>query len=132
MRSAEIATPDDTARFLAGLPPSPDSPLAALTKDPNWQQHASVSMRCSDRRTGITSRKVRAFAKARLSPTHDTLLYMFSGPDALHALALFPNAITYVLAGLEPPGNIPPLTGLSRATVSTDAARPRESHSAIC
>ena len=29
-RSAETATPDDTARFLAGLPPAPGSPLAAL------------------------------------------------------------------------------------------------------
>jgi len=45
------------------------------------------------------------------------MLYMFSGPDALHALALFPNATTYVMAGLEPAGNIPPLTGLSHATL---------------
>ena len=37
-RSPEAA--DDTARFLAGLPPSPNSPLAALTKDPAWLSHA--------------------------------------------------------------------------------------------
>ncbi len=117
VRSAEIAMPDDTARFLAGLPPSPDSPLAALTKDPAWQQHASRfnTMFGEEDRSHLSH--VRAFAKERLSPTHDTLLYMFSGPDALHALALFPNASTYVMAGLEPPGNIPALTGLSRATV---------------
>jgi hypothetical protein len=35
-RSAEMATPDDTARFLAGLPPAADSPLASLTKNPSW------------------------------------------------------------------------------------------------
>ena len=39
-RSSEAATADDTARFLAGLPPSSNSPLAAYTKDPAWQQHA--------------------------------------------------------------------------------------------
>jgi hypothetical protein len=113
-RSAEIATPDDTARFLAGLPPSPDSPLAPLTR----QQHANHFNAIFGQEDREHLAKVRAFSKARLSPTHDTLLYMFSGPDALHALALFPSASTYVLAGLEPAGNIPPLNGLSRATVS--------------
>ena len=38
-RAAEV-TSDDTARFLAGMQPSPDSPLVALTKDPGWQHHA--------------------------------------------------------------------------------------------
>ena len=31
---------DDTARFLAGMQPSADSPLLPLTKDPGWQRHA--------------------------------------------------------------------------------------------
>jgi hypothetical protein len=34
------ATADDTARFLAGLQPSPNSSLAALIKDPAWISHA--------------------------------------------------------------------------------------------
>src|SRR5579863_5835369 len=37
---AENATPNDTARFLAGLPPAPSSPLAALAAHPGWQRHA--------------------------------------------------------------------------------------------
>jgi hypothetical protein len=117
-RSAEIANPDDTARFLAGLPLSPDSPLAGLAKDPEWQQHASRFNVLFGQEDREHLGKVRSFAKARLTPTHDTLLYLFSGPDALHALALFPNASTYVMAGLEPPGNIPALTGLNHATVA--------------
>ena len=40
IRSFEAATADDTARFLAGLPLSSNSPLAAFIKDPAWQQHA--------------------------------------------------------------------------------------------
>jgi hypothetical protein len=116
VRSAEIANPNDTARFLAGLPPSPDSPLAALTKDPTWQSYA----RRFDQIFGQEDRghlgKVRAFAKSRLTTPHDTVFYFFSGPDALHAVALFPTASTYVMAGLEPPGNIPPLNSLPRGT----------------
>ena len=41
------------------------------------------------------------------------MLYMFSGPDFLYATSFFPNASTYVLAGLEPVGAIPDLTRLS-------------------
>src|SRR5207248_255090 len=37
---AQTASADDTAKFLAGMMPSADSPLAPLTKDPAWQRHA--------------------------------------------------------------------------------------------
>ena len=37
---------------------------------------------------------------------------MFSGPDFLYANAFYPNAKTYVLAGLEPVGTVPDLTTL--------------------
>src|ERR1043166_6546540 len=33
--------PNDTARFLAGMPLSSHSPLAALTDDPAWQEHSA-------------------------------------------------------------------------------------------
>jgi hypothetical protein len=39
-RSIEAVTADDTARFLAGLQPSSNSPLAVLTNDPAWLSHA--------------------------------------------------------------------------------------------
>ena len=38
--SAEAVTADDTARFLAGMQPSANSPLVPLTRDPAWQRHA--------------------------------------------------------------------------------------------
>jgi hypothetical protein len=40
------------------------------------------------------------------------MFYMFSGPDFLYANAFYPNAKTYVLAGLEPVGTVPDLTTL--------------------
>src|SRR5271154_1470563 len=112
-RSAETATADDTARFLAGLPPSANSPLAPLTKDPAWQQHARYFDSIFAREESAKLAKVRAFSKEYLTDKHDTMLYMFSGPDFLYATSFFPNASTYVLAGLEPVGAVPDLTSPS-------------------
>ncbi len=112
-RSGETPTADDTARYLAGLPPAPDSPLAALSRDPFWQQHARYFDSIFAREDSNTLAKVRAFSREQLTDKHDAMLYMFSGPDFLYATSFFPTASTYVLAGLEPVGDIPQLTSLS-------------------
>jgi hypothetical protein len=117
-RGAEVATPNDTARFLAGLPPAANSPLAALARETGWQDHANRfnAMFGQEDKTHLS--EIRTFAKAHLAKPHDTMVYMFSGPDALHALAFYPDASTYVLSGLEPVGDVPQLTSLPHATVS--------------
>jgi hypothetical protein len=115
-RSPEAA--DDTARFLAGLPPSPNSPLAAFTKDPAWLSHARYFDSIFAREESTQLSKVREFSKKYLTDKHDTMLYMFSGPDFLYATSFFPNASTYVLAGLEPVGEIPDLTSLGPWTIN--------------
>jgi len=115
--SAETSTPQDTARFLAGLPPAPDSPLAALTKSRSWEEHARAFNSIFDQEDKATLSKVRAFSEAHLTDKHDTVLYMFSGPDFLYAISFFPHASTYVMAGLEPVGNVPQLTSLPRGSV---------------
>jgi hypothetical protein len=117
-RGAEVATPNDTARFLAGLPPAADSPLAALAKEASWQEHANRFNLMFGQEDKTHLSKIGEFAKAHLPMPHDAMLYMFSGPDALHALAFFPDASTYVLSGLEPVGDVPQLTSLPRGTVA--------------
>jgi hypothetical protein len=116
-RSAEAVTPDDTARFLAGLSPSAGSPLAALTNDGLWREHARYFDSIFEREDTKLS-KIRAFSQSQLTDKHDTMLYMFSGPDFLYATNFFPGASTYVLAGLEPAGDIPQLTSLSRPAIA--------------
>ena len=116
-RSDETATADDTARFLAGLPPAPDSPLAELAKGPLWQRHAHYFDAIFAREDSANLSKIRAFSQERLTDKHETMLYMFSGPDFLYAASFFPTASTYVLSGLEPVGEIPQLTALSHPTV---------------
>jgi hypothetical protein len=124
--SAEIATPDDTARFLAGLSPSPDSPLVALTKDASWQQHANYFNSIFGQQERNHLAKVRAFSKARLGTTHDTMLYMFSGPTPCTP-RVFPERIQLRDERPEPAGDIPPLTSLPRGTVQRrcEISRPR-------
>jgi len=110
---SETATADDTARFLAGLRPSPSSPLTTLTKDPAWISHARYFDSIFAREENADLSKIRAFSEKYLTTKHDTMLYMFSGPDFLYATSFFPTASTYVLAGLEPVGRIPDLANLS-------------------
>lgn len=117
VRSAETASADDTARFLAGLPVASQSPLAPLTKTSSWQQYARRFDSMFAKEDRETLSKVRAFSQAQLTAPHDSMLYMFSGPDFLYATSFFPKASTYVLSGLEPIGNIPQLTQLMRSSV---------------
>ncbi len=113
-QGAEVA---DTVRVIAGLPPSAGSPLEPLTRDESWKQHA----RFFDRAFGEFDRtqlsKVRAWSKTYLRVNRPSMFYMFSGPDFLYADAFFPDATTYVLAGLEPPGQIPDLLKMPRGSL---------------
>src|ERR1700691_4784986 len=118
-RSAETSTPDDTARFLAGLPPAADSPLASLAKSPAWEEHARDFDSIFGQVDKTRLSKVRAFSRERLTDKQRTMLYMFGGPDFLYAVSFFPSATTYVLAGLEPVGQVPQLTALTRPTVDS-------------
>jgi len=108
---------DDTVRFIAGMQPSAGSPLAALTNDESWRAHA----RFFDRAFGELDRsqlsKARAWAKTNLRVKRPTMYYMFSGPDFLYADAFFPEATTYVLAALEPVGQIPDLSRIPRGSL---------------
>jgi hypothetical protein len=114
--AAEV-TPNDTARFLAGMMPSAGSPLVALTNDPVWQRHAKFFERAFTELDQRQISKVRAWSEANVAAPKPTMFYMFSGPDFLYANAFYPKATTYVLSALEPPGSVPDLTKLSRGGV---------------
>jgi hypothetical protein len=115
--AAGTSSADDTAKFLAGLPPASDSPLAALANGPAWEEHARFFNSIFAKEDSNTLSKVRDFSQQQLTEQHGAMLYMFSGPDFLYATSFFPHATTYVLSGLEPVGDIPQLTALSRGAV---------------
>ena len=87
---AQGASPDDVARFLAGMQPSAGSPLAALTRNPGWQRHAKWFDSNWDTLEKRQLSKVRAWSERHLKDRQNTLYYMFSGPDFLYANAFFP------------------------------------------
>jgi hypothetical protein len=119
-RAADTVTATDTARFLAGMMPSADSPLIPLTADPAWQRHARFFDTAFAQLEQRQISKVRAWAGENLAAPKPTMFYMFSGPDFLYADAFYSKASTYVLSALEPPGAVPDLTTLSRGGI--DAA----------
>ena len=111
-----VAKANDVARFLAGLEPAADSPLAPLTRDPAWQSHAQALNAAWSRLEKERLSKIRTWSAANLTEPQPTVLYMFSGPDFLYVDAFFPDRTTYVLSGLEPIGDIPAIDpGLRRS-----------------
>jgi hypothetical protein len=116
-RAADTVTADDTARFLAGMPPSANSPLTPLTKDPGWQRHARFFDTAFGQLEQRQVLKIRAWADANLAAPRPTVFYMFSGPDFLYADAFYSKATTYVLSALEPVGSVPDLTRLPRGGI---------------
>lgn len=110
--TADAAAPgasmlNDVARFLAGLPPPPESPLAPLAAERQWQRYARSLDDAFKRVETHQLAKIRIWSARNLPKTRSTLLYFFSGPDFLYANAFFPKVETYVLAGLEPVGTPP-------------------------
>src|SRR3954462_3386639 len=77
VRAADVS-PNDVARFIAGMPPAADSPLAPLTKDKAWQDHAKT-FDTSFASAEQNIPRVRAWSKANLTTARPTLFYMFSG-----------------------------------------------------
>jgi hypothetical protein len=97
---------NDVARYLAGLELPAESPAQVFTQEPAWGTHVEQFGASWARLEKNQLEPVRAWASANLGPPSPTLLYMFSGPDYLYAHNFFPEARTYVLAGLEPPGRL--------------------------
>jgi hypothetical protein len=116
-RAADTASANDTARFLAGMAPSADSPLLPLTKDPAWQHHARFFDAAFGKLEQHQVSKIRDWATANLAAPRSTMFYMFSGPDFLYADAFYSKATTYVLSALEPVGSVPDLMKLPRGGI---------------
>src|SRR5205823_7381245 len=63
--------------------------------------------------------------------SNDTVFYMFSGPDFLYSSIFFPLSSNYVLAGLEPIGNVPDLTQVPPEVLHADLISLRNSKHSI-
>jgi hypothetical protein len=114
-----VAGPNDIARFLAGMPVSPNSPLAPLMRDPAWQEHTAFFEKEFTNLNLRQLQKLHAWQGTYLPETAQPIpvaFYMFSGPDFLYVDQFFPRASVYVLCGKESMG--PPPDPLRIANLS--------------
>ncbi|MBS0235570.1 MAG: hypothetical protein JSR99_19045 [Proteobacteria bacterium] len=131
VRAEPGASLNDTARFIAGMQPSAGSPLQAYTNEGFWKQYAKSF---DDAWGGLERRqlvKIRSLVSRDFNAPQPVLFYFFSGPDYLYADAFFPSATTYVMAGLEPPGQIPDLRKYSRGEIASSLRDLRSSLSSV-
>ena len=122
-------TPDDEARFLAGLPVR-NTPLEPLSLSNAWTTHAVDFDRAWAQLEKNQLQTIQAWAPGALGHWYtDTgpVLYFFSGPDFLYAHAFFPNASTFVLCGIEPIGPLPQVENLPPETLDASLATLRDS-----
>src|SRR5207249_1521185 len=123
---------DETARFLAGMPVT--GALEPLTHTPGWQEHAQAMNEAWSKKEQLQISPIRQWMQANAPQFHrstDTAFYMFSGPDFLYASIFFLLANNYVLAGLEPIGNVPDLTQIPSEVLSGDLISLRMSMNSI-
>jgi len=114
-----VAGPNDIARFLAGMPVLPNSPLAPLMRDPAWQEHSAFFEKEFTNLNLRQLQKLHAWQSTYLLETTQPIpvaFYMFSGPDFLYVDQFFPRASVYVLCGKEAMG--PPPDPLRVANLS--------------
>jgi hypothetical protein len=116
LRAAGLSSPaNDAARYLAGLPVAPGSPLTSLTQDPRWIAHAKAMNQAFSQLDQRQLNNIRIFQAENIAPATQlshTCVYLFSGPDFLYADAMFPTCSTFVLQGLEPIDPMPDLQTL--------------------
>jgi hypothetical protein len=125
-------TLDDTAKFLAGLPVR--GPLEAHTQTEAWKNHAASMEKAWFKKEYFQLSRIHLWMTNNASEYYqssNTAYYLFSGPDFLYAHAFFPNANTYILAGLEPVGLVPELARLGPDVLGGELSALRSSMKTI-
>ena len=123
----------DAARLLAGYDTNAAGPFVALSATSAMTAHkqnfAAAWKKLDTRQLDL----VKAFGNSEVVPKVGSapLFYPFSGPDFLYANALFPNASSYVLTGLEPVGAVPQLEQFKPDELNASLADLRKSLHAI-
>lgn len=113
--SLSIGLINDGAKFLAGMKGRPQSRAAELQGSGEWRYHAQAMDSQWSRYDKLTLEPMSTWSAKEVSPDFPdggTVRYLFSGPDILHVLRIYPNAGRIILGGLEPVGVLPDLDRL--------------------
>lgn len=132
--SSRALSPNELGAFLAGRQLPPTSPLAALQDSDAYREHAAAYAAQWYRYRDNYFAPMRAWSAAELVPRIGAprqVTYLFAGPDLISALALFPQAGTFVLGGLEPVGKLTDPRALSPGDLAASLAMLRKSTEVI-
>jgi hypothetical protein len=108
----------DTARFLAGKGVALDSELAQAARTPSYADYAEQIASGWKQFQQPNLDRMRTWWTGRGPASAATVFYPFSGPDLGNALAFFPDADSYLLFGLEPPGALPDVAAMDEGAIS--------------
>ena len=125
--AGDAAAWNDGARFLAGLPAEGES---KWRESSSWKNHAAVMKREWESYGRSTLKPITTWSRTEVVPNAgkgSLVRYMFSGPDILHALCMFPESDGFLMCGLEPVGVAPDLARLKNHSASTALAQVRKS-----
>ena len=126
------ASIDETAHLLAGIPVT--GTLASFTQNSGWQGHAAAMDKAWKTKEYFQLGPIASWMSAHAGEYYrssGTMYYMFSGPDFLYAYTFFPDANTYILAGLEPVGQVPDLSRMTPETLNANLGTLRNSMSTL-
>ena len=126
-------TPNDLARYLAGMPVSAGSPLYRLTETATFREHSRIM----DRFWGDVLREnifnMIPWRNQYVLQHYDygTAFYPLSGGDFINLYILYPVAKRYIMVSLEPAGKVPDPLALSDAQIRSGLRSMRNSISNI-
>lgn len=105
---------NDVARFLAGIPLSPQSPLYPLTQKKLFQEHSAMMERFWSEVLRENVFNIIPWRNTHLIPHYDygTAFYPLSGGDFINLYLFYPLAKKYIMVSLEGAGRIPNLMSL--------------------
>src|SRR5437016_6257050 len=126
------ASIDETAHLLAGMPVA--GTLASFTQNSGWQGHAAAMDKAWKTKEYFQLGPIASWMSSHAGEYYrssGTMYYMFSGPDFLYAYSFFPDANTYILAGLEPVGQVPDLSRVNSDTLNANLGALRNAMSTL-
>jgi hypothetical protein len=126
--SADLA---DTARFLAGKSVASDSSLAGHAQTQAYAEYAAQIAAGWKQFQQPNLARMRTWWTGRAPAKHSTVFYPFSGPDIGNAFVFFPDADSYLMFGLEPPGTIPDLQAMEAQAIGSGLNELKASLSSI-
>src|SRR6202022_3115563 len=108
--------------------------LASFPQNRRWEAHAAAMDKAGKTKEDFQLGPIASWMGSHADEyyrTSGTMYYMFSGPDFLYAYTFFPEANTYILAGLEPVGQVPDLSRMSPEMLNANLGALRNAMSTL-